>query len=221
VRVILACAGSQAKWRGYLNGIPSHLAPVPPDGTPLLLRTVAQVRQFTTDINVTAPDGDWRYKLPGTTHHVRGEGEPSEYASTRALWNERGRTVLLLGDVYWTDEAIGRVLTEPADDFRVFGRFGPSKVTGTPYGEMFAASWTPAQHAALDRHLEVVHATRAAGTVTRPPGWMLLRSWQGTPLNKHRVKRPPFVDIDDWTDDVDKPEDFERHPAFGGACAGG
>lgn len=188
------------------------------DRKPLLVRTVEQVRRWTTDINITAPD-DWRYKLAGTTHHVRSPDEPSEYASTRALWNPAGRTVLLLGDVYFTDAAITRIMSERADDLRVFGRFGPSKVTGTPYGEIFAATWTDRQHDALDRHLDVVHRTRAAGTVTRPPGWMLLRSWQGTPLGKHRVRTPWFVQVDDETDDVDTPADFARHPAFGGAGA--
>lgn len=188
--------------------------PVPPDGTPLLRRTVGQVRNYTTNIHITGLDGDPRYKIPGTIHHVRSPDEPSEYASTRALWSDVGRSVLLLGDVFWSDQALERVLTDTEHDFRVFGRFGPSKVTGTPYGEIFAASWFPHNHAALDYHLDIVHKTRAAGTVTRPPGWMLLRSWQGTPLNKHRVKRPPFCDIDDITDDIDRPEDVARHPVF-------
>jgi hypothetical protein len=96
----------------------------------------------------------------------------------------------------------------------VFGRFGPSRITGTPYGEIFAASWWPEQIPALDRHLARVHRVRAAGTVTRPPGWMLLRSWCGLPLGRHRVRKPPWVEINDLTDDVDRPEDLRRHPVF-------
>ncbi len=108
-------------------------------------------------------------------------------------------------------------------DYRVFGRFGPSRITGTPYGEIFAASFWPAQHEALDRHLDIVHRTRAAGTVTRPPGWMLLRSWQGTPLGKHRVRKPWFVELPaDETDDLDRDDDLRRHPVFRrGSGAGG
>jgi hypothetical protein len=189
---------------------------VPPDGTPLLRRTVGQVRDFTNDIHITGPDADQRYKIPGTTHHVRSPDEPSEYASTRALWSTTRRTCLLLGDVFWSDDALRTVLTCPDEDFRVFGRFGPSAITGTPYGEIFAASWFPAQVSDLDRHLEIVHKARATGLVTRPPGWMLLRSWQGIHLRRHRVMRPPFVDIEDETDDIDCAADLARHPAFGG-----
>ncbi len=197
--------------------------PVPPDGTPLLRRTVKQVREWTDDVHITGPDGDPRYKIPGTVHHVRSPDEPSEYASTRDLWSPMGKTCLLLGDVFWSDAALRTVMLCTDRDFRVFGRFGPSKVTGTPYGEIFGCSFWPEQHDALDRHLDVVHKTRAAGTVTRPPGWMLLRSWLGIPLNRHRVRRPTWVEIgaDDMTDDLDSPEDHQRHPAFGGKRAGG
>lgn len=211
-RVVIAAAGGRGKL--WTADTPRHLIPVPPDGMPLLARTIGQVRQHTSDIHLTVPPADWRYRLAWTTVHERGDDYASEYASTRDLWSDTGRTVLLLGDVYWTDRAVRTVLTCPDRDYRVFGRQGASRITGTPYGEIFAASWWPAQIPALDRHLAVVHRTRAAGTVTRPPGWMLLRSWQGTPLGKHRVKRPPFIDIDDLTDDIDRPEDLDRHPAF-------
>ncbi len=188
------------------------------------MRTVDQVRRLSghaADVHVTSQD-DWRYKVAGTTHHVRSPDEPSEFASTRALWSPTGRTVLLLGDTYWTDAALSVVLGCDDRDYRVFGRFGRSKTLGTPAGEIFAVSWWPAQVPDLDRHLDVVHRTRAAGTVTRPPGWMLLRSWMGIPLGRHRVSAPWWVELpDDWTDDLDRPADWDRHPAFGGGRAGG
>lgn len=183
------------------------------DRRPLLVRTVAQVRQWTSDVHIVAGD-DHRYKIPGTTFHVASPDEPSEFASTRALWALTGRTVLLLGDVYWTDLAIADVMSCPDQDYRVFGREGPSQITGTPYGEIFATSFWDRQIPDLDRHLETVHQARASGLVTRPPGWMLLRSWCGFRLNRHRVRRPPFVDIDDLTDDIDREDDLRRHPAF-------
>ncbi len=188
------------------------------------MRTVDQARRLsghTADVHITSPD-DWRYKVAGTTNHVRSPDEPSEYASTRALWSPTGRTVLLLGDTYWTDAALSVVLGCDDRDYRVFGRFGRSKTLGTPAGEIFAASWWPHNVPDLDRHLDVVHRTRAAGTVTRPPGWMLLRSWMGIPLGRHRVSAPWWVEVpDDWTDDLDRPADWDRHPAFGGGRAGG
>lgn len=211
--VIAAAGGDPAgKWGNYLGG-PKHVAPV--DGKPLLARTIGQARTITGDVHLTCPD-DLRYALAGATRHIRGADYPSEYAATRDVWNEHGPTVLLLGDVYFTTAAINTIRRHVGAGYRVFGRYGPSKVTGTPYGEIFAVGWLPDEHPRLDRLLGLVHRTRAEGTITRPPGWMLLRAMQGTPMGRHRVIRPPFVDVDDLTDDVDRPEDYMRHPAMGG-----
>lgn len=212
MKVIIAASGGQTKWNGHL-GVPSHFAPLTRHGgKPLILRTIERVLRYTNDVHITTP-ADARYAdLPGNKHIVFGD-RPSEYAACRDLWDEEGRTVLLLGDVFFSDLAMERILRYNKRQYMVFGRFGPSTITGTPYGEIFAASWWPEQHEEMDAKLNLVHRTRAAGTITRPPGWMLLRSWQGTPLNKHRVDAKYFMEINDETDDIDFPVDYERHPA--------
>lgn len=224
MRVIIAAAGAQAKWDNYLN-VPSHLAPLTAHGgEPLLQRTIRQALAHTSDVHLTCPDDDryavWSMLPPDGNGveqfaklHIRTPDEPSEYASTRGLWAEDARTVLLLGDVYFTDAALRRIMADPHRRFRAYGRASRSRTTGCQWGELFASSWWPEQHSTMDRHLSTVHAARAAGTVTRPPGWMLLRAWQGSPLHLHRVARPWFVEIDDDTDDLDYPADYDRHPA--------
>jgi hypothetical protein len=140
----------------------------------------------------------------------------SEFSSTRFLWSLDERTVLLLGDVYFSDLAMRKIMTSiPSREYRAFGRYGPSNVTNTPYGELFAHSWFPEHHAEIEDHLERVTEARTKG-ITRPHGWMLLRSFQGVPLDKHIVKSDYFTQINDWTDDIDFPDDFERHPATKG-----
>lgn len=210
--MIIAAAGGDKSWNGHL-GVPRHMVPV--EGEPLLQRTIRQALTLTRDVHVTTPDDD-RYRVVGAVRHVREPGE-SEYACTRDLWSADGRTVLLLGDVYFTDRAMAVIGAYVPRNYRVFGRAGASAVTGTPWGEIFAASWWPEHHEQIDRYLAVVHALRAEGTITRPPGWMLLRAWQRTPLDRHIVKRGRyFTRIDDATDDFDDPADYERHPAMGG-----
>src|SRR5690349_11388788 len=107
MRVIVACAGSQSKWDNYL-GVPSHFAPVLAPRhedywyEPLIHRTLRQVQKYEkTDVIVTAPVGkgdDYRFDN-AMTHEVVGD---SEFSSTRQFWNPTGRTVLLLGDVYFS-----------------------------------------------------------------------------------------------------------------------
>jgi len=216
MRVIIAAAGEATRWGEYL-GLPKHLAPTAA-GEVLLSRTVAQARQISEDVHILTP-ADQRYELPPrrsrkvTWHEV--PTHRNEYEHTRDLWSDADRTVLLLGDVYFTDEAMARIAAGSPSAYRVFGRYRASKVTGTPYGEIFAASWGPARHAQMDVHLAEVERLRAAGVCTRPPGWVLLRLWQGTPVRKHIVRPPIWVEIDDWTDDLDTPADYNRHPAFG------
>ena len=218
MRVIIAAAGPQSKWNNHL-GVPSHLVQV--DGEPLLVRTIRQARTITDDVHLTCPD-DPRYDL-GVQRHIRrriGVEQPdsNEYASTRDLWID-GRTILLLGDVYFTDAAIRTIADASPTAYRCFGRYRPSRRTGTPYGEIFAASWGAQRHALMDTHLAEVARLRESGECRRPAGWVLLRLWQGTPVTRHLVKSPPFVEIDDLTDYIDYPSDYDRHPAFGGQRA--
>ncbi|WP_149264304.1 hypothetical protein [Actinomadura sp. K4S16] len=215
MRVIVTCAGHQRKWGGYL-GVPSHLAPLA-DGTPLLHRTLAQAARISEDVHYTTPSRPG-YEPPAglqdrVTRHVRDEDHPSEYASTRDLWSTTGRTVLMLGDCYFTDAAAAVIGATDRRDYIVFGRKGPSKVTNTPWGEIFAVSWWPEHHELLDRHLAAIAEVPRTGATKRPDGWLLLRSIQGTPLGLHRVVPRHFHEIDDATDDFDFPEDYDRHPA--------
>jgi hypothetical protein len=212
MRIILAASGSQVKWSGHL-GVTSHFAPLTRhDGQPLIMRTIEQIKRHGHEVHVTTPSHPAYVDLPAIRHIVQRD-KPSEYAASRELWDPEGRTILLLGDVFFTDLAIDRILRYAKRQFMVFGRFGPSKITGTPYGEIFAASWYGEHIIQMDKHLDNVHKIRAEGSITRPPGWMLLRAWQGTPLNRHKVLRKHFIEINDETDDIDFPIDYERHPA--------
>ncbi len=134
VRVIIAASErDDPKWANHL-GVPKQLAPL--DGAPMLVHTIDQARAISDDVHVTLPD-DPRYDvlsaLPGITRHVRGGDYPSEYASTRDLWSPDDRTVLLLGDVYFTDPAISAIASTTDRDIRIFGREGSSPYTGNDW----------------------------------------------------------------------------------------
>lgn len=216
VRVIIAAAGPQHKWQNY-KGVPSHLAPV--DGEPLLARTLRQALTISDDVHYTYP-GDDRYLsamavlVPGqgATAYPRDVSLPSEYRATRDLWNPDGRTILLLGDTYFTDEAIELIAGFSERKYQGFGRRSASKITGCKYGELYAASWWPEQHEGMDEHLDNIEEIRASGRITRPTGWMLLRAWQGTDLARHTCLPEWMTVINDLTEDWDFPADYDNHP---------
>lgn len=207
MRVIIACAGREddPKWGGYL-GVPKHLAPV--EGRPLLARTVDQVSAYATDAVITAPRGDARYCLPGAATVHPDRQAANEYAGSRPWWNPAGRTVLLLGDVFFTVPAMHAILGYDGAAPCWFGRFGPSRVTASSAGELFAVSWLPDHHDDLDRHLARV-ATRP--DITRPAGWKLYRSYHRLPMHRHRRGRH-WREINDLTDDFDTPARYDAHP---------
>jgi len=213
MRIIIAASGSQHKWNEHLD-VPSHLCPLTRHGgIPLLHRTIEQCLRYSDQVITTIPMLDERYiSVPG--HHWFAPPESrSEFESSQGLWHESGRTVLLLGDVYFTDEALDTIMWSKSKSYQAFGRYKASEITGTPYGELFAASWWSSDHYELLRKMDLVHETRASGRITRPPGWMMLRAWQGTPLSKHLVDPRWFTEINDETDDIDFPADYDRHPA--------
>ncbi len=221
LRAIISAGREHPKWNNYL-GVPQHLVPI--FGTPLLRRTVIQVLRRTNDIHLRLPTGELgdRYKdalganLSDVTVHQSDDEGLCEYTVNRSLWDENGTTVLLLGDVCFSTNAMEIIFKTSKlvrrDDYRCFGRYKGSRITGYRAGEIWAASWGSDTHATMDRHLKYVHDVRASGAVTRPPGWMLLRMWQGTPLNRHYCTKPWFVQIDDTTEDFDFPEKWDAHP---------
>jgi hypothetical protein len=210
MRVLVACAGREAdpKWGGHL-GVPKHLAPI--GGVPLLHRTVAQVRAWrgresVERLVVLGPDA--RYLVDGAELGLPDPAALHEYAASRPWWAATGRTVLLLGDVVWSPQGLARVLTGHGLTPRWWGRRGASRITGCRYGEIFAASWFGGHARLLDRHIALVDA---ATEITRPAGWKLYRSVRGLPMGRHSISGG-WNQIDDETDDIDRPEDYERHP---------
>lgn len=139
-RLFITCAGEATRWGEHL-GVPKHLAPV--DGVPLLHRTVQQLRsRGATDVHVVAQSQ--RLAVPGTRHvtprHSRWLVET--VLSTEPLWVEEN--IFLLGDVCFTPESLDTILND-IRPVAVFGREGSSKITGHPYGEIFALRFTAAE----------------------------------------------------------------------------
>jgi hypothetical protein len=64
-----------------------------------------------------------------------------KFLSSRELWNRNGRTIILYGDVYFTEEAIVAIFEYPHADWRLFGRAFESTFTGSDHGECFGISF--------------------------------------------------------------------------------
>lgn len=222
--MIVAAAGSQAKWGGHL-GVRSHFVPVRErlgsDGAmPLAGRTLWQAARWSDEVVLVGPPDDpepYRELAAMCEVHfqVAPEGCRNEFESTRSVWATGETNVLLLGDVWFTHEALLAVFGRADEGFRFFGRERGSAVTGSPWGEIFAQSWTDT--AEMGRLTDAVRCEQDAGHADPTKhGWTMLRLLQDTPLREHVVFPPWWVEIDDATDDLDFPEDYARHPATRG-----
>lgn len=218
-KIIVACAGPQDKWNGAL-GTSSHLVP-DRNGEPILHRTVRLVKHLAPQAEVvitTPPGAGVGYLYPGARTEPVHPNQPNEYWSTARHWDERRRTVVLLGDVWFTEEALRTVL-EHRDGFWVYGNPRPSKLTGSPYGEIFAFAVTPDTQYGLLTAMRHVSTLRQLGTIFRNSGWEILGAMQGEvpekPTASPRVDPRFFVTIDDLTGDLDYIGDWVRHPMFG------
>lgn len=224
-RVIIVAGREYPKWKMY-TGTHQHLVDV--KGRPLLRRTALQFLQHSNDVFVTVPEyaeGTYREALKGLSVAIVpcAGTEASEFEATRGLWaDEPGqRTVMPLGDVLFSARTVQTMMTSEQCDavghhYNFYGRPGGSVLTGYHAGEGWGYAWRAEDNDEMDRHVARVHQTRAEGSITRPPGWMVLRSWSGLPLQKHRCLPPWFINCDsdknDYTEDFDTPENYNVHP---------
>jgi len=211
-RYIIICAGEATRWSNYL-GTTKHMATL--NGEPILERTIRLLRKNNVhrdDIFVVSKDYntkavDYRPKLNKRNH------DADKFLSSKELWNKQGRTVILYGDVYFSENAIKTIIDDGCEYWRMFCRPTASEITGTPYGECFAVSFMPHDHKQCYKTLKQLVYLYRGELLNRIGGWEWARLMAGirpSKLQKHREGLPVYVTIDDETDDIDFPSDYER-----------
>jgi hypothetical protein len=202
-RVILICAGRAERWRKYL-GVPKHLILI--DGEMLLDRTLRLVRRYTSAaIVIVAFDPEYdrdnheRFEPRHGPHHFC---DTDKFLSSKERWAESGQTVILYGDVFFTDAAMKTILSH-VGSHRFFGRREDSYITGRRWREMFALSFPAEERAELAEHMSQLRSDLLSGKVSRGGGWELFGRIHGYTWNQ-------FTAIDDFTDDFDYPEDYDN-----------
>jgi hypothetical protein len=203
-RVIILAAGSGERWDNF-RGTPKHLTKV--EGKVLLERTCKQFLKYTDDVCVIGLDE--RYQVDGTSLYVvrsnnTNWGDASKFLSSKNMWLHDSRTVLVFGDVYFTSEAVKTIMADK-DPFKFFLRTGPNEETGARWKEIFALSFDQTMAPPIGQNL--LYLT-SMGQAKRQAGWALYRYMIGSAPsglfdNQH------FIEINDWTEDFDFPEDLE------------
>jgi len=213
MRAIIIAAGEATRWANYL-GVPKHLAPV--DGEPIAKRTIRLLRERgVSDIFLVGLDSDL-YRLEGSTLYVAKKtaeySGADKFLSSQELWNTEGRTITLFGDVFFTEQAMDKIVNDTNKSWTVYGRPARSSITGKLCGEIFAHSFYPND---IDRHREklfYIIDLYKQKIINRCIGWEHYRAMQGAvgeEIKKHKIYND-FTVINDWTEDFDFPKDYKN-----------
>ena len=209
---LILAATSDQRWRNHL-GVPKHLVPI--KGEPLIHRTQRALleRGERNVIVMTQPQWSDDYVIDGATWQ---EPKPSprefvqEWDGSRHLWNNNGKTLIVYGDCYMTDELLDAMTQDNGEPWKAYARWNPSAITGKEYGEMFGWTFTPDAHDLLDRARVDAIAAHLEGRWHRVLGWEVYRLAVGFQVNEHKREDVHGIDWSDASDDFDRPQDLDK-----------
>jgi hypothetical protein len=201
--VFILCAGTGDRWNNFL-GVPKQLITF--GSETLLQRTnrlvsvydTHQVYCVTTNLRISISVKD-------TILLARSDSLAETIHKTSSFWTQRN--VFLLGDVFYSDAAVSQIFG-CSMDLAFLGRPWPSSLVKSGHGEMFALTFVSDRANTVRRLLDSGIAVRAAGA----PGnlWNLYQLAADLPLGSCEIVPSLLVPIDDYTNDIDTPEDFKR-----------
>ena len=201
--VVILASGVAQRWEGIQHKQLVNIA-----GQPLLLRTLDQLAQR------------WDTRPVVVTHHEQIARAVSNSAnalflepnqrrwtvetalSSREEWGDP--TLLLAGDVYWTDAAL--------DIACEFNTGGPIRylVTQGPVGDDILGIWFRRRHRnrvarALNHAIQHARLRGGGGKL-----WQSYRTLNGFPLTRHHLEATHCVRIEDETTDFDSIGDYQK-----------
>lgn len=189
-KTLIAAGGTGGRWNNYL-GVPKHRVKI--DGEELCQRSL---RLFPNAVLLDQP--------------FRRSGCDVDKFFDATYWDPTGRTIIVFGDVFFTEAAAAQISSFPSPDVTFYGRFTASNLTGKPYGEIWGVSFGAQQMGAFQAGIDKVVAAFRTGASRRAQGWEVYRAMRNQNLSAHKDFGGMVV-IDDWTEDFDTPQDFEKY----------
>jgi len=210
IHIIILCGGEGKRWKNYL-GIKKHFIEI--EGERLLDRTIRLINKYkNTKTTIFVVANDENYLVQGTKLFIPKKNSynsgADKFLDSKELWNKQCRTIVLMGDVWFSENCMKSIMEHTGKEWVVFGRRRKSKITGCPYPEIFGQSFFPEHLEEHENNLHKIVKAYHRGKIRRCIGWEHYRCMIGLePTNKHVVKNK-FFDVDDFTEDFDIPLDY-------------
>lgn len=208
-RIIIPAAGKAGRWNDHL-GVRKHFIPI--NGEPLLNRMVRQLTERgMNDIIVVGPPIIEEYNIAGSHLYIPKElrkwGDASKFMNSAHLWNPGGRTIILYGDVCFTEKAMDTIVHHEERDWTLFARWARG-------GECWAMSFYGEGMIESYQGLVRIYDLWTEGILRRNGGWEWWLAMIGMPdtMMHKRVNENSgrSVVIDDLTEDFDYPGDYDN-----------
>jgi choline kinase len=202
-RVLILAAGEATRWQNH-RGTPKHRLII--EDEVLIERTARQFLKYTNDV-VTVVQKN-AHQVEGCSMYVPGQGrnlkDMAKFMSSQTIWSD-DRTVLVFGDVYFTDEAVETIMSD-TKQWRFYLRKQASEITGKPWREIFGISFDASFN--KDMNTAILRVV-SRNTASSAGGWHLLMELLRTEDRNKLFMTDDHININDWTEDFDFPKDLD------------
>ena len=204
MKYIIMCGGKYEKWE-----TPKHLVEI--HGEPLVARTIRLLRESgEEDIAISSNnDAFERFGVEVLRHkndYVLPKDRDASVPWLDAFYPMTSPVCYLFGDVVFSPEAIRRIIETPTDSVEFFA-------SAKPFAMTYPKHWAePFAFKVVDtvRFFKAIDQTkkldRMGAFKRQPVSWELWQVIKSTPLN---VIRTNYTVINDYTCDIDTPEDIK------------
>lgn len=214
--MVILAGGISTRWRCHL-GVEKHFAPL--NGVPIIENTIMLLRQHECEVSIIVREGLERSydKYSVNISPIPLEFSSLEYykiKSTIPFWNSSGKTVVIMGDVWFTKNAIEKILRYNSRKLMFYGRQKRNFYTGCEHGEIFAFSFWPEHFDTMKEAVNTLERFIQEKSIRIAGGWGLydivssLTFLMYPQVIKGFVRNSNFKRIVDVTDDVDTPDDY-------------
>lgn len=195
MRIVIMADGRGSRWENHL-GIPKHFVPI--KGEKLIGRTVRLLRNLQTEqyLEIIVTSHDSRYEFDGCTRYEPQNNRYEIDRFTEELIEDD--MCFLYGDTYYSEQSIEAIMKTEAEDLLFFGNRRSIVAVKVKDSELFRA------------HICKVKEHRFSGREEeRHAGWQVYRSFTGQAFTGLLKIKDKFVFVDDLTQDIDTPLDYE------------
>ena len=205
MKYIIMCGGTYKKWK-----TPRQLFPI--NGEPIVARTIRLLRENGVEDIAISSNNPIVEKLGVPVLKHENNMVVTETLNVRGYWVDAfyptdEPVCYMLGDVVYSPEAIKTIIGTDTNDIEFFASAPPfAPEYSKPWAEPFALKVVNTDH--LKHAICITKQYTDMGLFKRHPiTWELWQVIQATPLN--HIDYSNYTVINDYTCDVDCPEDIE------------